>query len=163
MAKKKLTPYEQGIREEHRKRTAILKQEMLYLTRKVARNKLATDYYIQLKELLEELLMLDLAQKAVEATMKFETRNKVISIDDSSLLQFRTEMEKAKTLKLVSGILSATGHFEVDRVLEKIESLLYAPSQKSDSSKADDTISRLKKLLDTYAKKMEILSKRNGV
>lgn len=93
---------------------------MLFLTRQVGRNPLATGYYIQLKELLEDLLMLELAQRVAEATMKFYTRNKTLVINDQSLVPFRSEMEKAKTLKLVSGVLSLSGCLDVESVLDKV-------------------------------------------
>lgn len=141
-------------------RDRTLSQEMIFLTRKVAGNPLARDYYTQLKELLEELLMLDLAQRAVEATVKYETRNKIISIDDSSLAPFRAEMEKAKTLKLASGILSATGYLDVESALSRIEEILYGPKKPTENVQTEKIVSRLKELLDDYSKRMENLIKK---
>lgn len=147
------------LREERKNRDRSLRQDMIFLTRKVGRNSLAKGYYIQLKELLEDLLMLELAQKAVEATVKYETKDKVISIDDNSLAPFRAEMEKAKTVKMVTGVLSATGYLDVESALSRVEELLYGP-KKADTKQADTTISQIRVLLDNYAKRMENLIRR---
>lgn len=162
MAKKakKQDPLKEYLKGQRKTRDRVLNQEMVFLTRKVAGNPLAMGYYIQLKELLEELLMLDLAQRAVEATMKYETRNKIISIDDNSLTPFRSEMEKAKTLKLATGVLSATGYLDVESALSRIEEVLYGPKKPTENVQTEQIVSRLKELLDNYSKKMERLVRR---
>lgn len=157
MAKKNLVKEYQ--KEERKNKDRNLRQEMIFLSRKVAGNPLARGYYIQLKELLEEMLMLELAQRSVEATMRYETRNKIISIDENSLAPFRAEMEKAKTLKLITGILSATGHLDIESVLERVEDSLYGP-KKVEEKQTKDIVSQMKELLDNYSKKMEKLVRR---
>lgn len=146
--------YLEQVKAEDKEIEASLKREMLFLTRQVGRNPLATGYYIQLKELLEDLLMLELAQRAAEATMKFYTRNKTLVINDQSLVPFRSEMEKAKTLKLVSGVLSLSGCLDVESVLDKVTTAIYGPKHPS-KQKDDNTVEEIRKIVTEYAKRIE--------
>lgn len=150
-----LNPYTKQFLEEEREKLASVKREMLLLTRKVGRNPLAAGYYIQIKDLLEDLMMLELAQKAAESTMKFDSANKIITIDDASLGPFRAEMEKAKMLKLVAGVLSLSGCLNVEDTLDKVTSSMYGPRIKDKKSKDIDVLSEVKKIVDSYSKKLE--------
>jgi hypothetical protein len=142
--------------QEKREKGNALRREMLLLTRKVGRNPLAAAYYTQMKDLLEEILMMELAQKAVEATMKCNTQNKIICVTDTSLAPFRTEMEKAKTLKLIAGVLSLSGHLDVDGAVELAMSALYGPRDKEKpAEKEGKLLAQLQAMLDGYAKKIE--------
>ena len=141
--------------EEKREQGNALRREMILLTRKVGRNPLATAYYAQMKDILEDLLMMELAQKAVESTMKCNTQNKILQVSDAALGPFRAEMDRAKTLKLASGVLSMSGHQDVDGALERLTDTLYGPRKetKKDSDKA--ILSQLQEMLESYAKKVE--------
>lgn len=138
--------------QEEKDKTASIKREMLFLTRKVGSNALSAGYYVQMKDLLEDLLMLELAQRAAEATIQFNTKNKIISIEHHHLNAFRAEMEKAKTLKLITGILSLSGHFDVEGVLDKVTTAMYGPKTKKE--KTPDLLAELKKIMADYAKKI---------
>lgn len=140
---------------EGKEKLLSLKREMEFLTRRVAKNPLSTSYYTQIKELLEDLLMLELAQRAAEVTVQYQTRNKIISIQEQDLTSFRLEMEKAKTLKLVAGILSLTGYLNVEDVLDKVTSTIYGPRINRVNDSKDSLLKDLKKILDSYASKLE--------
>lgn len=155
---KKKNPYQEYADKEKRDKHSQMRKEAIFLTRKVASNPLASGYYTQIKDLLEDLLMLDLAQKAAEAQLKYQTRNKVLVVDDNNLAPFRAEMERAKTLKLVTGVLSLSGHLDVESVLDKVANSLYAPNTPSQESNQANLLSEIKKMLDSYAKKMETLA-----
>ena len=142
--------------EEEKEAKDALHREMLLLTQKVGRNPLARGYYTQIKAVLEDLLMLELAQKAAEATMKFQTRDKILVVNDKALAPFRAEMERAKTLKLVSGVLSLSGHLDVDGAVELAMSALYGPRDKDKpAEKEGKLLTQLQAMLDGYAKKIE--------
>lgn len=142
--------------EEEKEVTDALHREYLLLTQKVGRNPLAKGYYTQIKDVLEDLLMLELAQKAAEATLKFQTRDKILVVNDRSLAPFRAEMERAKTLKLIAGVLSLSGHLDVDGAVELAMSALYGPRDKEKPAEKEGKLfAQLQAMLDGYAKKIE--------
>lgn len=142
--------------EEEKEATDALHREMLLLMQKVGRNPVAKGYYVQMKDVLEDLLMLELAQKAAEATMKFQTRNKILVVNDRALAPFRAEMERAKTLKLVTGVLSLSGHLDVDGAVELAMSALYGPrDREKPTEKEGKLLAQIQSMLDGYAKKIE--------
>lgn len=141
--------------QEKREKGNALRREMLLLTRKVGRNPLAAAYYTQMKDLLEEILMMELAQKAVEATMKCNTQNKIICVTDTSLAPFRTEMEKAKTLKLVAGVLSMSGHLDVEGALNRVSDTLYGPRREDHKDSNNSLLAELREMIEAYSKKID--------
>lgn len=145
------------LREDTNNRISELRREMIFLTRSVGKNPLSIGYYTQIKDLLEDLMMLELAQRAAEVTIQFQTINKIISIDDRALAPFRAEMEKAKTLKMITGILSITGCLDTEDVLSKVTTYMYGPKMPKDTKteKEINTLNEIKKLLDDYARKIE--------
>lgn len=148
----KNTPYGKEKKKERQNEIDALKRETKLLSAKVASNHVARGYYVQMKEVLEDLLMLELAQKAIEARMKYETRGKLIRIDDNSLAPFRNELEKVKHIKLVEGILSASGVLDIQEIMSHLYEFMY--NNQEVKRKKADPLKELKQVLDMYADKL---------
>jgi hypothetical protein len=150
------TPYEQDIIQEEESRLEELSRTSNLLMSKTTSNQVANAYYIQLRALLEDILMLELAQKTTEVSLMKDTYSSIISINESSLKQFREEMEKAKTLKLITGILSITGSLNLEDNLQNVSNKIYGVESKPIQK---DSFSSLKKdikdMFENYLQQLE--------
>lgn len=153
------SPFNKERNEEEARQRDELRRQAEFLKKKAESNALSRDYFNAFKDIINEILMIELAQKAAESHFLHSTRFSNIRVDENSLSAFRRELEKAKLLKLITGILETTGSFNIEEIISLVSNTLYGPKPATSRTDTHKQTAELKKILNEYITTLEKLKK----